>query len=168
MINIKYVQTNIPKNDLDIIVDGLSSLDIWSISKNPGYWSNYFIDADYIYRAHRPSTRIVEETGLLVQNIVNIEFATTKTIFPDFFQIVRYDKDFVIKDKLPKNIICQTVTYLNGSLKNKTVIIYNNSDFYKLEDNNEDTIYALCTFWTYEKNPMYRGWFINKYFRKFL
>lgn len=167
MININYVQTDIPEKDLNDIVNGLNSLNIWNISNNPAYWSNSFIDADYIYRAHRPSMRIIEETGLTIQDIVTAEFEIKDTIFPNFFQVVKSDKIFNRVVSSPSDKICETITYLNGPLKNQTVIVYNNSDMYAIENLNNEIVYTLSTFWSYTKNPMYRGWFINKYFRKF-
>lgn len=167
MININYVQSDLPNEDLLMMVEGLKSLTQWDISTNPKYWSESFIDADYIYRIHRPSTRVVEETGLVIQDIVSAEFQTQETIFPDFFQINKHGNNFIRTEKKPLNKICETITYLNGPLKNQTVIVYNDSDFYAIENETDQTIYTLSMFWGYDKNPMYRGWFINKYFRKF-
>jgi len=64
--------THIPLSLLEPYKEVLKSLTEWDRSKQPEFWSQKRIDGEMMYKIHRHSARIVEETGLSVNRLYTI------------------------------------------------------------------------------------------------
>jgi hypothetical protein len=155
--------TNIPDKDLSDYMEVLFNVDKWNISMQPDLWSSNRIDGNIMYKIHRHSSRIIDETGLLIQQILYDNLQNKDKLFPYYYQIIKFDNSI----KNVKNIenICQTFTFLNGKDVNKTVIVKPDESFtYEVD---KET-YALAIIWSNEINEKIPKWFIRPYYRLFI
>ena len=158
------INTNITKDDLIDYQNVLIDTDQWDKSSQPDLWSKDRIDASMMYKIHRRSSRIVDETGLKIQQIVYDNFYNEKTIFPFYYQIVKFN-DKINNAKNIEDSICQTFTFLNGVDVDCTVIIRPEEDFeYKV---NQDT-FAFAISWSTNFNTQDPKLFYNRYYRLFM
>jgi len=160
------VDNIIDKNTLIDVNENLLKIDNWQIGRNTNYWSTFYIDVDFVYKVSRILQRFLEEFGLSLQLSVSNLFDISDTIFPDYSQLVKINKDSVLETKNTKSFICKTVTFLSGDNEGKTFIFDNNKDLLSSIYNNKD-VYAICMFWSKERNKMYPNWFMSKFLRKY-
>jgi hypothetical protein len=155
--------TNIVDKDLSDYINVLLNLDKWDISVQPDLWSSNRIDSNIMYKVHRPSSRFIDETGLLIQQVVYDNLQNKNKLFPFYYQIIKFDN----KIQNVKNIenVCQTFTFLNGKDVNKTVIVKPDENFTYVVDKES---YALAILWSNKINEKIPKWFIRPYHRLFL
>lgn len=158
------IHTHIPASLIEPYKEVLKSLTQWNISKQPKFWSEERIDGEMMYKIHRHSSRIVEETGLSIQQIIYDQHKDIKKIFPAYYQIIK------IKGKIKpaifsEDMFCQTFTYLNGKYENMTFVVKDEKDY--VEDFAENT-YAFAIIWQLNQNPTTPKWFARPYHRMFM
>jgi hypothetical protein len=135
----------------------------WNLSKQPKIWSDKRIDGEMMYKIHRHSSRIVDETGLIVQNQVYDVFGDSEKIFPFYYQIIKIEGEFSTP-KLIDGMECQSLTFLNGKYENSTYII-EKGHTHSLYT--EETLYAFAIMWSKAINEDTPKWFIRPYHRMF-
>jgi len=156
--------THIPSSLLEPYKEVLKSLTEWDLSKQPELWSEQRIDGEMMYKIHRHSARIVEETGLSVQQILYDNHNVPDKIFPFYYQIIKINNSLK-SIELDENTFCQTFTFLNGEFENSTFVIKDKEEYYKLFT--EDT-YAFAIIWKTYENSLTPKWFIRPYYRLFM
>jgi hypothetical protein len=156
--------THIPSSLLDPYKEVLISLDQWNLSKQPKLWTENRIDGEMMYKIHRHSARIVEETGLSVQQIIYDNHNVSEKVFPFYYQILKINGN-IENAKFDEDTFCQTLTYLNGEYENSTFVIKNGESY--LNNFNNDT-YAFAIIWKMHVNPITPKWFIRPYYRMFM
>jgi hypothetical protein len=157
------IYTYIPEQDLKNFQQVLFETNQWDKSEQPELWSQDRIDGSKMYRVNRQSSRVVDESGLRIQEIVYDNYYNKKIIFPYYYQIIKF------KNKLNnvKNIegsICQTFTFLNGEYANNTVVIKPEENF-EYETNQNTFVFAISWSDTFNKNDPKT--FYNRYYRLF-
>jgi hypothetical protein len=158
------IYTNIIKEDLINYQKILPTITMWDKSNQPELWSKERIDGSSMYKVHRRSSKIIDETGLFIQKIVYDNYYDKKTIFPFYYQIIKFNNKINSKKNI-ENSICQTFTFLNGKDVQKTVIVKPEEDFeYRVKDNT----YALAISWSENFNPKDPKLFIKPYYRLFM
>jgi hypothetical protein len=158
------IYTYIPEQDLKKYQQVLFETNQWDKSEQPELWSKNRIDASKMYRINRQSSRIVDESGLRIQEIVYDNYYNEKTIFPYYYQIIKFNN----KINNVKNIersICQTFTFLNGKHANNTVIIKPEENF-EYNVNQDTFVFAIS--WSDTFNQKDPKTFYNRYYRLFV
>jgi hypothetical protein len=156
--------THIPDSLLIPYKEVLQSLTKWNISKQPQFWTEDRIDGEMMYKIHRHSARIVEETGLSVQQIIYDNHGVSEKVFPFYYQILKINKDIKNAD-LDQDAFCQTLTYLNGKYENKTFVIKNGESYINTF---QEDVYAFAIIWKFYENPITPKWFVRPYHRLFM
>ena len=155
-------KVEIPGEDIRDLPNIISKVKRWKEFNKLDIWSDEYIDAEQIYKVDRFVQRVVEETGLLTQDIVSSHFKSSDTVFPDFMQLIKVKKYNNVHEISHDGKICQSLTMLTGKLVGNVYL-------YDLEDMQvEDELvgsYAIASYWTYVRNPEYKKWFISKYLR---
>ena len=118
------MHTHIPSSLLEPYKDVLKSLTQWDISKQPEFWSPERIDGEMMYKIHRHSARIVEETGLSVQQILYDNHNVSDKVFPFYHQVIKVN-GILNSVESDEDVFCQTFTFLNGQFENSTFVIKN-------------------------------------------
>lgn len=156
--------THIPASLLDPYKEVLRSLTEWNLSKQPKFWSEQRIDGEMMYKIHRHSARIVEETGLSVQQILYDNHNVPGKAFPFYYQIIKIQGE--LKPAIfDEDTFCQTFTYLNGEYENSTFVIKPEERY--SQNFSEDT-YAFAIIWKLYENPITPKWFVRPYHRLFM
>ena len=156
--------TYMPEALLKPYQEVLKGLTEWDRSKQPLIWQEQRIDGEMMYKIHRHSARIVEETGLSVQQMIYDNYKEIDKIFPFYYQIIKIDNYFE-NAKVDEDVFCQSITYLNGEYENNTFLILNGETVLKQFDK---TVYAFVIIWKKELNPDTPKWFIRPYHRLFM
>jgi hypothetical protein len=158
------IHTDIIEEDLINYQKILPTIKDWDKSNQPQLWSEQRIDGSSMYKFHRRSSKIVDETGLAIQKIVYDNYYNEKTIFPYYYQIIKFN-DKISNKKNIENSICQTFTFLNGKDVEKTIIVKPEENFeYKVQ---EDT-HAFAISWSENFNTQDPKWFTRPYHRLFM
>jgi hypothetical protein len=155
------IDTPINEDMLKTYQEVLLNLNVWNKSKQIKIWSEDRIDGELMYKFHRTSARIVEETGLQVQSALYNKYGNTEKIFPSNFQIIKINgklNSYSISDPIKY----QTITFLNDKFINKTIIADSNDKF---EYDLENTTYAFGILWANEINLDVPKWFRRPYHR---
>lgn len=156
--------THIPSSLLDQYKEVLKSLTQWDMSKQPELWSNQRIDGEMMYKIHRHSARIVEETGLSVQQIIYDNHNPPGKVFPFFYQVLKVNGD-LSSIKFDDDTFCQTFTFLNGEFENSTFVVKNKEQYSNFF---ADDTYAFAVIWKTYENPITPKWFVRPYHRLFM
>ena len=156
--------THIPASLLDPYKEVLKSLDQWNISKQPKLWAEDRIDGEMMYKIHRHSARIVEETGLSVQQIIYDNHGVSEKVFPFYYQVLKINGN-IANAKFEDDTFCQTLTYLNGEFENSTFVIKNGESY---SNTFEQDTYAFAVIWKFYENPITPKWFVRPYHRLFM
>lgn len=156
--------THIPSSLLDPYKEVLESLDQWNLSKQSKLWTEDRIDGEMMYKIHRHSARIVEETGLSVQQIIYDNHNVSEKVFPFYYQILKINGG-IENAKFDEDTFCQTLTYLNGEYENSTFVIKNGESY---SNNFDNDTYAFAIVWKMYENPITPKWFIRPYYRMFM
>ena len=164
--------THIPSSLLDPYKEVLNSINQWDISKQPELWTKDRIDGEMMYKIHRHSARIVEETGLSVQQIIYdnhwpsscILEDKDQKIFPFYYQILKINGS-INNAQFDDDTFCQTFTYLNGEYENNTFVIKNGESY---SNNFNENTYAFAIIWKFYENPTTPKWFVRPYHRLFM
>jgi predicted nuclease of restriction endonuclease-like (RecB) superfamily len=139
----------------------LPTLTSWDKSKQSEIWSKERIDGELMYKFHRTSARIVEETGLQIQSYLYEKYGKEKKLFPHNFQIIKISN--TLKScEIIEPIKYQTVTFLNGEFVNKTIEADKDNYF---EYNLNEITYAFGVLWSNEINLDVPKWFRRPYHR---
>jgi hypothetical protein len=156
--------THIPLSLLEPYKEVLKSLTEWDRSKQPEFWSQKRIDGEMMYKIHRHSARIVEETGLSVQQIIYDNHNVSDKVFPFYYQVIKVNGTLNAA-KCDEDTFCQTFTFLNGELENSTFVIKNKE---KYSQSFEEDTYAFAIIWKAYENPITPKWFVRPYHRLFM
>ena len=157
------IYTSIPTEDLDNYQKVLNEIKDWDKSNQPELWSKERIDGEMMYKIHRKSSRIIDETGLKIQQIIYDNFDNNIKIFPYYYQIIKFNELKSIKKD--HNYLYQTFTFLNGKDVFGTTVLNKEEIF---EYSSTDTCYALAILWDTEINEKTPKWFIRPYHRLFI
>ena len=158
------MHTHIPSSLLEPYKDVLKSLTQWDISKQPEFWSPERIDGEMMYKIHRHSARIVEETGLSVQQILYNNHNVSDKVFPFYYQVIKVNGTLNAVES-DEDVFCQTFTFLNGQFENSTFVIKNKEQY--SNSFTEDT-YVFAIIWKTYENPITPKWFVRPYHRLFM
>jgi hypothetical protein len=139
----------------------LPTLTDWDKSKQTEFWSKDRIDGEAMYKFHRSSARIVEETGLQIQSYLYEQYGTAEKIFPHAFQIIKISNSLK-SCQTTDPIKYQTITFLNGDFVNKTVEAKAGESF---EYSFDEDVYAFGILWSNEINLDIPKWFRRPYHR---
>lgn len=157
------IYTNIVEEDFINYQKLLPEIKEWNNSVQPELWSKQRIDGSNMHRVHRKSSKIIDETGLLIQQIVYDNYYNEKTIFPFYYQIIKFNNK-IKNNKNIENSICQTFTFLNGPDVKNTIIVKPEEEF---EYNVKEDTYALAISWSETYNTQDPKWFRKPYYRLF-
>lgn len=155
------IDTPINEEMLKTYQNVLFVLDSWNKSKQNKIWSEDRIDGELMYKFHRTSARIVEETGLQIQSALYNQYTNSEKLFPYNFQIIKIDNKIKSYD-IVDPIKYQTITFLNGKFVNKTIIAKQNDKF---EYDLDSVTYAFGILWSNEINLEVPKWFRRPYHR---
>lgn len=157
------IKTYILKEDLENYKEVLPTITDWDKSKQPNLWLPNRIDGEMMYKIHRRSSKIVDETGLRIQGIIYDLIGDSEKIFPYYYQILKIDRVLEVPKSID-NCFLQTITFLTGEYEDNTFVIEpNNLHMYAPQK----TEYAFAIGWSKEVNPNTPKWFIRPYYRMF-
>lgn len=129
------------------------------------HWSSDCIDADQVYRIQKLTQRLIEETGVILQDQITDMFEVSGKLFPYNMQLIKIDRNTFNTDIIVQDQVCQTITQLVEDCK--TYVLEN-----KAGDVTIDKLvmgdYALATYWTNYRDPKYKNWFIGKYMERYV
>lgn len=155
------INSPINKEMLKAYQEVLPTLNDWDKSRQAELWSKDRIDGYLMYKFHRSSARIVEETGLQIQSYLYEKYGKSEKLFPHNFQVIKILgtlKSCLVESPMK----CQTVTFLTGEFENKTVEADANSSF---EYTFDEPVYAFAALWSNEINLDIPKWFRRPYHR---
>lgn len=162
---IHILTTSAKTEDLVGIKEKIDSVCPLNRFQDKPYWSSDCVSADQVYRIHKFVQRVIEETGVLIQDQVVNLFKLNTRAFPYNIQLIKIDRKTFNSDAVVEDQICQTITPLTEDCK--TYIITNDIGKITID---ELTIgdYAIATYWTEHRDPRYKNWFIGKYMVRYV
>lgn len=129
------------------------------------HWSSDCVSADQVYRIHKLTQRLIEETGVIIQGQIIVLFEPDDKIFPYKMQLIKIDRNTFNTDIIVEDQICQTITPLTKPCN--TYILPNDQGNISIDDLNLGE-YAIATYWTKHRDLKYKNWFIGKYMERYV
>ena len=129
------------------------------------HWSSDCVSADQVYRIHKLTQRLIEETGVIIQGQMITLFEPDAKIFPYKMQLIKIDRNTFNTDIIVDDQICQTITPL--TIPCNTYVLPNDHGDVTV-DNLGLGEYAIATYWTKHRDPKYKNWFIGKYMERYV
>lgn len=129
------------------------------------HWSSDCVSADQVYRIHKLTQRLIEETGVIIQGQITDLFNTEKKVLPYNIQLIKIDRDIFNTDIITDGQICQTITPITEDCK--TYVLGNNSGNVQIGDLVLGD-YAIATYWAEHRDKRYKNWFIGKYMVRYV
>jgi hypothetical protein len=162
---IEYMDTPANKDHIIGIKEKLDALCPLNRFGDSPHWSSDCVSADQVYRIHKLTQRLIEETGVIIQEQVTDLFNAETKVLPYNIQLIKIDRNIFNTDIVTEGQICQTITPITEDCK--TYVLRNNSGDVQIGDLALGD-YAIATYWTEHRDKRYKNWFIGKYMVRYV
>lgn len=162
---IRYMDTPANKEHILGIKEKLDATGLLNRFEDTPHWSSDCVSADQVYRIHKLAQRLIEETGVIIQEQVTELFSVETKVLPYKIQLIKIDRINFNTDVIVDGQICQTITPITEDCK--TYILENNSGDVTIDELVLGD-YAIATYWTDYRDKRYKNWFIGKYLSRYV